>query len=131
MMALHFLVPWYKVIHFPWTLAGIAPFLIGVVLNLSADRALKMRQTTVKPFEKSAVLVTTGSYAISRHPMYLGFVLILLGIAIFMGSLTPFLPVLLFAILMELVFIRVEERMMAAEFDDAWLAYKANVRRWI
>jgi steroid 5-alpha reductase family enzyme len=81
---------------------------IGVSLNLMADAVFKREQTTVKPFEKSTALVVTGVFQISRHPMYLGMVLILLGIAILMGTLTPLIVVVIFGILMELVFVRAE-----------------------
>ena len=131
MIALHFLLPWRRVIPHPWRLLGIAGVLVGIVLALVADRAFKRHRTTVKPFEESTSLVTTGAYAISRHPMYLGFVLLLGGIAVLLGSLTPLLVVGVFAVLMERMFIRVEERMMEAQFGQAWLAYKAKVRRWI
>jgi protein-S-isoprenylcysteine O-methyltransferase Ste14 len=63
--------------------------------------------------------------------MYLGFVLILLGIAVFVGSLTPYAVIIAFAILMEVVFIRVEERMLQEKFGQAWQVYKKKVRRWI
>lgn len=131
MIALHFLLPIRHVVSFPWKLLGIPPFLIGGFLNLAADRAFKNLQTTVKPFEESAHLVTTGVYAVSRNPMYLGFVLILLGIALLMGSLTPCAVVLLFAPLMDVIFIRVEEKMMAEKFKQAWLTYRKKTRRWI
>jgi protein-S-isoprenylcysteine O-methyltransferase Ste14 len=96
-----------------------------------ADRQFKQAKTTVKPFQRSSALVTNGAYRICRHPMYLGFVLILSGMAILTGSLSPFVVVPAFAVLVEVVFIREEERMMAAEFGDAWLAYKEKVRRWL
>ena len=73
----------------------MAPFTAGIVLNIVADRAFKQRKTTVKPFQESASLVTSGVYRLSRHPMYLGFVLILLSMAIFAGSLTPMLVTLI------------------------------------
>jgi len=57
--------------------------------------------------------------------------LVLLGLALFLGAVTPFLVVPVFALLMEFKFIRVEEPMMAATFGDAWHAYQAKVRRWI
>ena len=131
MVGLHFLLPWRQIMQFPWTLFGTAPFLAGVVLNLLADRALKKHGTTVKPFEESSSLVTGGVYGISRHPMYLGFVLVMLGIAVFMGSATPYAVVILLGILMEMIFVRVEERMMAEKFGEAWSEYTARVRRWV
>jgi protein-S-isoprenylcysteine O-methyltransferase Ste14 len=54
-----------------------------------------------------------------------------LGLAICLGALTPFLVVPLFVISMELVFIRVEERMMEAKFSQSWRDYKEKVRRWL
>jgi protein-S-isoprenylcysteine O-methyltransferase Ste14 len=63
--------------------------------------------------------------------MYLGLVLILLGIAICMGSLTPHLVVFLFAIFMDILFIRFEEKKLEETFGEAWVEYKKSVRRWI
>ena len=63
--------------------------------------------------------------------MYAGMVLILIGIAILMGSLTPYVVIPVFVVLMEIVFIRVEERMLGEKFGGAWSAYREKVRRWI
>jgi protein-S-isoprenylcysteine O-methyltransferase Ste14 len=131
MVLLHFVIPVAKFAPYPWNLLGIFPLVIGVALNLVADTAFKKKQTTVKPFEKSAALVVTGVFQISRHPMYLGMALILLGIAILMGNLTPLVIVAIFGILMELVFVRIEERMLEEQFGETWLAYKKKVRKWI
>ena len=131
MVALHFLIPALEIIPFPSNLLGAVPFALGLALNLLADRAFKKHDTTVKPFEESAALVTAGVFRVSRNPMYLGFVLILVGIAIFMGSLTPWAIIPILAILMDLVFIRVEEGMLEHTFGDRWLEYKKSVRRWI
>lgn len=96
-----------------------------------ADRAFKKVETTVKPHEESTTLITDGVFRLSRNPMYVGFVLILLGIAIFVGSLTPYAVVIVFPILMDRIFIRGEERMLEETFGGAWLEYKKKVRRWI
>ena len=85
----------------------------------------------MKPFQESAALVTGGPFSVTRHPMCLGMVLGLLGGAILMGSLTPLLLVPLFAVVVQLGFIQVEERMLDALFAEAWQAYKARVRPWI
>lgn len=131
MIALWLVLPGYRIISFPWTLLGIVPALAGIVLNLVADSAFKKHATTVKPFEESSSLITGGVFAISRNPMYLGFVLLLLGVAVIMGAMTPFAVIPFFIILIEAVFIRMEERMLEAKFGEAWLSYRAKVRRWI
>jgi len=131
MPVVHVLVPLRQIIPFPVNLVGVIPIVVGVFLDFAADAQFKRHRTTVKPFEDSAALVTTGVYAGTRHPMYLGFVLILLGVAVLFGSLGPFAIVAVFPAVMEAIFIRTEERMLAARFGEQWVAYRAKVRRWI
>lgn len=116
---------------YPWNLVGLIPLAAGVALNLLADAAFKKAHTTVKPFQKSSALITKGVFSISRHPMYLGLVLILLGLAVLMGSLSPLIVIIVFAVLMEQVFIRTEEKMLGNQFGPTWNAYKNKVRKWI
>jgi len=131
MVALHFLLPGPKLLPFPWNIPGIIPLGVGVALNLVADSVFKKRQTTVKPFEESSALIAGGVYGITRNPMYLGFVLILLGLGMLMGSLVPFAVIPLFVVLMDVTFVRVEERLLEEKFGEQWLNYKSKVRRWI
>jgi len=131
MAVLHFVVPIAKVIPRPWNFFGTIPLALGIVINVIASNDFDRVGTTVKPFEGSSALVTTGVFRLSRHPMYLGFVLILIGIAVIMRSLTPYVVIPCFAILMDTVFIRVEERMLEEQFGDDWFEYKREVRRWI
>lgn len=131
MVALHFVFPVAKIIPFPWQLMGVLPLALGAALNIIADKAFGDAKTTVKTFQESAALITDGVYRICRHPMYLGFVLILLGLAILLGSLAPFFVIPIFAIVMDLVFIVVEERMLAGKFGQEWVKYVTKVGRWL
>jgi protein-S-isoprenylcysteine O-methyltransferase Ste14 len=131
MVALHFLLPVTTIIPLPWNVIGIVPLALGIAINIVADSALRKADTTVKPFEESSALVTSGAYRISRHPMYLGFVLVLIGVALLMGSLAPYIVIPAFVVLMDRVFIQVEERMLEARFGGTWQAYKLKTRRWI
>jgi protein-S-isoprenylcysteine O-methyltransferase Ste14 len=110
---------------------GIVLLILGVVLNLIADRDLKRSRTTIKPFQQSTTLVTEGAYHISRHPMYLGFVLILFGISVLLGFISPHIVMIVFVILMEYLFIREEEMMLEEQFQEEWIQYKSKVRKWI
>jgi protein-S-isoprenylcysteine O-methyltransferase Ste14 len=131
MVALHFLFPGAIIVPLPWDLLGLAPLAGGIAINLMADSAFHKAGTTVKPFQESTALITDGVFRLSRNPMYLGFVLVLIGIAVLLGSLTLWIIVPLFAVLMDRVFISVEERMLQVKFGQAWSEYKAQVRRWI
>ncbi|MGD0005892.1 MAG: isoprenylcysteine carboxylmethyltransferase family protein [Anaerolineaceae bacterium] len=114
-----------------WNLLGLLPVAFGVLLNLVADRAFQQAHTTVKPFFQSSSLVTEGAYQVSRNPMYLGFALVLIGIAILLRSLAPYLVIALFVLVIDRVFIRVEEQMLADQFGGKWEAYRKQTRRWI
>jgi protein-S-isoprenylcysteine O-methyltransferase Ste14 len=85
----------------------------------------------VKPFEESTTLVTNGVFRLSRNPMYLGFVLLLAGLVMLLGSTTPWFVVIIFPIVMEMRFVRAEEAMLEARFGDSWLQYKRSVRKWL
>jgi protein-S-isoprenylcysteine O-methyltransferase Ste14 len=131
MALLHLAVPVASFIPRPWNLLGMLPMAGGIVLNLLADRDFHRAETTVKPFETSSALVTTGVYRITRNPMYLGYVLILLGVGLLLRSLMPLIVIPIFGFLVARVFIRVEEEMLQETFGPTWDAYTRRVRRWI
>ena len=131
MASLALLLPAADVQPWPWRVLGLAPIAAGVWLNLAADRAFKAHGTTVKPFERSSALLTDGVFRISRNPMYLGMILILVGVAMLIGSLSPFFVVAGFTAIIEMRFIPLEERMLAETFGNAWTAYSARTRRWL
>jgi protein-S-isoprenylcysteine O-methyltransferase Ste14 len=113
----------------PWNLFGLLPLGFGLVVTLSADRAFQRVGTTVHPYKEPSQLIAHGAFRYSRNPMYLGFVLILLGMAVLLSSLSPFAVVLGFALAMDIVFIRVEERILAAMFGEDWARYQRRVRK--
>jgi protein-S-isoprenylcysteine O-methyltransferase Ste14 len=131
MIILHLWIPLIQFISYPFTLIGLIPLVYGVVLNLLADASLKKEDTTVKPLLETRVLITTGIYKLTRNPMYLGFGMILLGAAILLGSLLPFIIVFLYPAFMDMIFIRFEEQKLEEKFQGIWTEYKNNVRRWI
>jgi protein-S-isoprenylcysteine O-methyltransferase Ste14 len=131
MIVLHFVVPILILIPAPWNLFGAIPLLVGILLNLIADGALHKGGTTVKPFQESATLITDSVYGISRNPMYLGFVLVLIGVASLLRSLSPWIVIPIFIILVEAVFIIEEEKMLAEKFGQTWIEYRTKVRQWI
>jgi protein-S-isoprenylcysteine O-methyltransferase Ste14 len=130
-LGFHFLTPILYIVPSPWNLIGLIPIFLGVWINLSADRAFKKAETTVKPFEESKVLIQDDVFRLSRNPMYLGFAAILLGISVLLRSLSPYLVVVGFVVLIELIFIRSEEQMLEEQFGDEWMRYQSKVRKWV
>ncbi len=128
---LHFVVPVTQIINGPWRLSGLAPLSLGVLLNYVAGKAFVDHDTTIKPFGNSSALVTTGVFRVSRNPMYLGLTLILGGVAILMGSLSPWILVVLYPVLMDRLFIVAEEERLEKKFGGEFNEYRSRVRRWI
>src|SRR5271157_243450 len=128
---LRFILPVTTLIPVPWTLLGVIPLVMGFIINVNADQTFHEANTAVCPFEASSVLVTYGPYRFTRNPMYLGFTLVLFGISILAGSLTPFVIVFAFAFFMDRMFIRMEEQKLASTFGAQWNEYKGRTRRWL
>jgi protein-S-isoprenylcysteine O-methyltransferase Ste14 len=131
MAAIHWLVPVGRFLSWPWRWIGVLPILLGLGVATVAERQFKRAGTAVKPFEPSSELVTDGVFRLSRHPMYLGMVLVLLGLGIVLGSAIPFVVVPVFTWSITIRFIGPEENAMTEQFGDAYEAYKSKVRRWL
>jgi protein-S-isoprenylcysteine O-methyltransferase Ste14 len=112
-------------------LAGLALLAGGVLIDVAAIRTLGKHGTTVMPHRSAAALVTTGPYAFSRNPIYLGNTIALAGLALVFD--VPWFLILapVAAIFVQELAIKREEAHLAARFGDEWLAYAAKVRRWV
>jgi protein-S-isoprenylcysteine O-methyltransferase Ste14 len=130
-LAAGFVFPEGKVIYSPYTYSGIIMIIFGIIMNLWTDALFKKSKTTVKPHETPTSLETSGPFRISRHPMYLGMTAILLGASVFTGSLITFIFPVIFIVLMEKIFIPLEEKNLEDAFGGKYIGYKKKVRRWI
>ena len=107
--------------------------LLGAVICLSGVVSFRCAKTTVNPMrpDSTSSLVVSGIYKYTRNPMYLGFLLLLLGWAIFLSNLAPFALLPAFVVYMNHFQIRPEERALGSLFAQEYHAYHARVRRWI
>lgn len=131
MLALHFAAPLAPGLAWPLNLLGLLPLAAGAGLNLYGSRLFSRVGTTIKPFQPAASLVTRGPYRFTRNPMYLGGLLLLLGAAMLLGSVGPFLVVPVFFLLLDRVFVRAEEGMLQGRFGEVYDDYRRRVPRWI
>lgn len=128
---INFVFPIKKIILLPYSYLGIFFLVLGIILNLWTDRVFKQNKTTVKPNENPIKLITSGPFRISRNPMYLGMLFILLGAAILLGTTVTFIFPFVFFVVIEFLFIPMEERNLEKVFKNTYLDYKRKVRRWI
>jgi protein-S-isoprenylcysteine O-methyltransferase Ste14 len=129
--ALNHWLPVVKWIPRPWNLIGWAIIAKGIFITLWAWSLFKRAGTGIKPFSPSTALVVAGPYQFTRNPMYLGMATILLGAAVVLGSLTPFVGPVIFVVIITYRFIRPEEQHMERAFGTAYLDLKRRVRRWL
>jgi len=114
----------------PFNLLGILFISCGIVLNLWTDSFFKRYNTTVKPDEIPSMLITTGPFALTKHPMYVGMGLILVGESILLGSLVTFLIPIIFIVCIRKLFIPFEERTLKTWFPDEYKQYEQKIRWW-
>ena len=131
MLALHFLVPIRHWIAWPWRWLGVLPATVGLVIGGWTATILVRRKTTIKPGEVSSQLVKDGPFRWSRNPIYLGMGLLLAGVALLLGSASPWFVLPLFLWQIGARIIPVEEAILAQTFGEDYLQYKNQVRRWI
>ncbi|WP_299442760.1 isoprenylcysteine carboxylmethyltransferase family protein [uncultured Rhodospira sp.] len=118
------LVPW------PWTLVGALVMAAGLAFAGWAVLRFQRVGTNVHPHGEATVLVTDGPFARSRNPMYLSIVITFVGVAILMGTVTPWVGPVIMAVWLDW-FIRREERHLLDAFGGDYDSYRSRVRRWI
>ena len=126
------LYPWKSIVDLTiWPLGG-ALIAMGLGSMFWAVGLFRREGTEIMPTSpENKKLVVRGPFALTRNPMYLGLVLVSLGIAFCAGSL-PLLavPVLMFATA-NWVHIPFEEEKMRRQFGAAYDDYTRRVPRWL
>lgn len=112
---------------------AVALAVAGAAFSLAGVIAFRRARTTVNPMKPQAAssLVRSGVYRITRNPMYVGLLLVLLAWAVFLSSAWALLGPLAFAAWIGRFQIAPEERALSALFGAEYSAYKAEVRRWL
>lgn len=123
-------------VEFPqaWIIFGAAFFFSFVGISL-AIKTVSLFATvgdgTPAPWAPPKHFVVRGPYCYVRNPMLFSAILILLGEAIFFGSLPVLFWCVIFWGMSTIYFILFEEHGLAKRFGNDYLEYKKNVRRWI
>jgi protein-S-isoprenylcysteine O-methyltransferase Ste14 len=131
MTILYFLFPIKILVHQPFNYLGGVLIIVGLAIAKIVSNQFTKRNTEIHTFKVPGQLVTNGLFKYSRNPIYLGFSVLLSGLAVLFGSLSAFVIVFLFIIATDRWYIKFEEKKMQEQFGEAYRNYKMKVRRWI
>ena len=111
---------------------GSFMIIIGLIIILSAIILFKKYQTTITPLNPSNAtkLITDGVYKFSRNPMYLGLLILQIGLGMLLSVIhITFFSLFTYVVLKYYVIIP-EEKYLEEKFGEKYLNYKISVRRW-
>jgi protein-S-isoprenylcysteine O-methyltransferase Ste14 len=118
----------------PLRLGLPAAFLVvGICFTAGGLVAFRRARTTVNPNtpERASSLVNSGIYRITRNPMYVGLLFVLLAWAVYLSCAWALIGPVLFVLYIQRFQIVPEERALGKLFGPEYAGYKANVRRWL
>jgi protein-S-isoprenylcysteine O-methyltransferase Ste14 len=110
---------------------GFGMTFIGFLLGVGALIEFRKAKTTLDPHGAAKHLVTQGIYRFTRNPIYLGFLLMVIGLPLNSGLYWGFVMAPLYIITMTRLVIEREEAYLEKKFKDQYTGYKSRVRRWL
>lgn len=107
--------------------------LIGISISVAGASLFRHIKTTANPMkpETASTLVDAGIFTITRNPMYLGVMLVLVAWAVFLSAPWTLIGPLTFIFYINRFQVKPEEKALEALFGAQYVAYKTKVRRWI
>lgn len=131
MVLAQFFFPMTQIAPWPIRLIALLPLVLGMFIAVVGKQQFVKQGTNLYTFNDPDKMITTGLYAYSRNPMYLGFVIVAFSIALLLGSLIPLGIALIHWVVVDRWYISFEEKRMVEKFGENYNDYKKRVRRWI
>jgi protein-S-isoprenylcysteine O-methyltransferase Ste14 len=111
-------------------IVGLVLFVIGLTTALVAVITLRRSYASTLVIREDHQLITHGIYRFTRHPVYLGVIIAIIGVPVYASSLYGLLTMsALIPIFLNRI--RMEERMLTDEFGDAYRKYVETTSKLI
>lgn len=112
------------------SIVGLALIAIGLTINLVAAGTLRRFYSSTLVIKEDHQLITRGVYQFTRHPIYLGTIMVSIGVPVYVSTLYGLL-IMSALIPLFLHRIRIEEKMLTEEFGDAYRKYREATSKLI
>lgn len=120
---------WLQMQSFP--VAGVVIATLGFLLMIRAWWLFRIAATAICPRAETTSLIRHDVYRLTRNPMYLGIVMMLLGAAVVTGGALYFAAAVTFFAIIDHSFCPYEEDKLCSVFGDEYVSYSRTVRRWL
>ena len=104
---------------------------LGFSIMIRAWWLFQQHETAICPTAETTSFIVSDIYRLTRNPMYLGMIMILIGIALLVGSWPYYFVTILYAVILNHVFCPYEERKLLDQYGAEYADYTLRVRRWI
>ncbi len=109
---------------------GVGLIIVGFALMIWTRTWFKRKDTPMMPRQVPSALIVEGPFRVNRNPIYTGMLVVMLGAAIWFGSLSGFLPTIIFPFVITHRFIKAEEAGLRMVFGAQAEEYFSKTRRW-
>lgn len=110
---------------------GLLLSFVGFLLGIAAFLEFRKARTTLDPHGSVKQVVNSGIFRFTRNPIYLGFLLMVIGVPLTSGFYWGFVMAPFYMISMNRLVIEREEMYLEKKFKERYTSYKSRVRRWI
>jgi len=110
---------------------GFALTCIGFLCGVAAFIEIRKAHTTLDPHGSVSQIVATGIYRFTRNPIYLGFLLMVIGLPLNSGFYWGIVMAPFFVLTMNRQVFDREESYLENKFKEQYTGYKSRVRRWL
>ena len=111
--------------------SGVALMLGGFGLVGWSAMWFLRKKTTIEPHHKPQSLIIEGPYRLSRNPIYLAMLMILVGWVFYLCALLPLVLPFIFARILTTRFVLPEEAALREAFGAEAEQYMDATRRWL
>ena len=116
----------------PWGCGFVGGVLVasGLAIGLAGRQRFVEADTNINPWKPALHLTTAGIYRYVRNPMYVGMLVIAVGLGVAFASDWTLVMVPPVAFVMHFGVVVREERYLEAKFGEPYRQYKVRAARW-